>query len=431
MDIAFFLITLAVTLAIGVPVAFAIAVSALGLLVLFSDGLPVEAVLVLMATRIYTGSDSFPLLAMPLFFLAGSLMEAAGISDRLVRLGIALVGWMRGGLAMVGVVASMFMSTVSGSASADAAAVGSVVIPALKKRGYSAEFAAALVASSGSLGPIIPPSILLVIYGSLTNTSISQLFLAGVIPGVLVGAGLIALCFVLAMLRGYPKEDRMPLSAIVRVTFEALIPLAAPLLVLGGIFAGIFTATESAMVAALYSLLVGTFVYRTLNWRTVLTICYDTALASSRVMFIIGVAAFVGWVMAREQIPQRIGEQLLTVSDNPTVMLLIINVLVLIFGMFLEATAILVILLPTLMPIVLHFGIDPVFFGVILIINLAIGTVTPPLGICLFVTSAIAEVPFQRCIREVLPFLAVMIGVLALLTYAPGLVLWLPRLLGQ
>jgi C4-dicarboxylate transporter DctM subunit len=233
------------------------------------------------------------------------------------------------------------------------------------------------------------------------------------------------------MLRGYPKEDRMPLGAIVRVTFEALIPLAAPLLVLGGIFAGIFTATESAMVAALYSLLVGTFVYRTLNWRTVLTICYDTALASSRVMFIIGVAAFVGWVMAREQIPQRIGEQLLTVSDNPTVMLLIINVLVLIFGMFLEATAILVILLPTLMPIVLHFGIDPVFFGVILIINLAIGTVTPPLGICLFVTSAIAEVPFQRCIREVLPFLAVMIGVLALLTYAPGLVLWLPRLLAQ
>jgi C4-dicarboxylate transporter DctM subunit len=429
MDIAFFLITLAITLAIGVPVAFAVAVGALGLLVLFSDGLPPEAVLVLMATRIYTGSDSFPLLAMPLFFLAGGLMEAAGISDRLVRLGIALVGWMRGGLAMVGVVASMFMSTVSGSASADAAAVGSVIIPALKKRGYSAEFAAALVASAGSLGPIIPPSILLVIYGSLTNTSISQLFLAGVVPGIVVGVGLIAVCFVLAMIRGYPKEDRMPIRAIARVLFEALIPLTAPLIVLGGIFAGIFTATESAMVAALYSLLVGVFVYRTLNWRKVLALCYDTALASSRVMFIIGVAAFVSWVMAREQIPQRIGEQLLTVSDSPTVMLLVINVLVLIFGMFLEASAILVILLPTLMPVVLHFGIDPVFFGVILIINLAIGTVTPPLGICLFVTSSIAEVPLERCIREVLPFLCVMIGTLALLTYMPALVLWLPRLL--
>ncbi len=429
MDIIFFLLVLVMTLAIGLPVAFAIAVAALGLLVVFSEGLPPEAVLVLMSTRIYSGADSFPLLAMPLFFLAGGLMEAAGISDRLVKVGIALVGWMRGGLAMVGVVASMFMSGITGSASADAAAVGSVMIPAMRKRGYSPEFAAALLASAGSLGPIIPPSILLVVYGSLTNVSIGQLFLGGVIPGILIGISLIALCYVLALLRNYPKEERLPILGIIRAVFDALIPLAAPLIVLGGIFAGIFTATESAMVAALYSLLVGVFIYRSLSWKRILAVCYETALASSRVMFIIGVAAFVGWIMAREQIPQRIGEQLLAISDNPTIMLLIINVMVLIFGMFLEATAILVILLPTLMPIVLHLGIDPVFFGVILIVNLAIGTVTPPLGICLFVTSAIAEVPFDRCIREVIPFLGVMIGMLALLTLIPQLVLWLPRVL--
>lgn len=426
MEIASFWILLFASLIIGVPVAFAISVSAFGLLVLFAEGLPFKAVLVLMSQRMFAGTDSFPLLALPLFFLAGALMQAGGLSERLVRLASALVGWVRGGLSMVVVLAEMFFAGITGSPSAVSAAIGSVMIPALKERGYGERFSAALVAAGGAVGPIIPPSIMLVVYGSLSNVSIASLFIGGIIPGILMALALMGLCFTMAILRGYPKEERLGLAAIGRALKEAVLPLATPAIILGGIFSGVFTATESAMVAVLYALLVSKFVYRSLSWSDVIRVCSDSAVSSARIMFIIATAAFVGWVLAREQVPQEVSTYLLSLSRDPVIILLIINALFLVFGCFIEGIAIMIILLPTILPVIQQLGIDPMFFGVMIVINLAIGTVTPPVGTCLIITSMIAKLPFDQVFREILPFIAVMIAVLLMLVVAPELVTWLP-----
>lgn len=421
-------LVLATALLLGVPVAFSLALSAFAILLLFTEGLSPQAILTLMAQRMFVGADSFPLLAVPLFFLAGAIMEEAGISERLVKLAVALVGWIRGGLSMVAVVAEMFLSGITGSASADAAAIGSVMIPALKRRGYHLAFAAALVAAAGALGPIIPPSILMVIYGSLADVSVGRLFIGGAIPGVMFGVGLMTVCYFVAKRRQYPREPALGARAGLQALNAALIPLGAPILILGGIFAGIFTATESAMIAVAYALLVGKYVYRTVSWARMVDLCYESAVGSARVMFIIAVASFVGWVLARERVPQAISGQLLSLSDNPFVALLIIHALLLLFGCFLEATAILIILMPTLLPVITALKIDPVFFGVTVIINLAIGTVTPPVGTCLFVTSAISQLPMDKVVAEAWKFLLVMVAILVVILAVPQTVLWLPSL---
>jgi C4-dicarboxylate transporter, DctM subunit len=427
MELALFWAVLAAALALGIPIAFALALGAFALLFLVSEGLPMTAVLVIMAQRMFAGSDSFAILALPLFFLAGSLMELGGISERIVRFAALLVGWVRGGLSMVAVVAEMFLSGITGSASADAAAIGSVMIPALRKRGYSPEFAAALVASGSAIGPIIPPSIGMVVYGWLADVSVARLFLGGMVPGILVGLALIGVCWTMAWRRGYPREPRPTAREAVSACSEAIVPLAAPGIILGGIFAGIFTATESAMVAVAYGMLVARYYYRALTWRQIFDICYRSAVDSSRVMFVIAVAAFVGWVLARERIPQQMAESLMALSDDPIVVLVIVNLLLLVFGCFLEGLAIMIVLLPTILPVIKAIGIDPVFFGVIVVINLAIGTVTPPVGVSLFVSAAIAGLPLERVIPELIPFLLALIGVLFLLVFFPGLVTWLPN----
>jgi C4-dicarboxylate transporter DctM subunit len=428
MEIIVFWVVLIVCLLAGIQVGLSLSVSAFVLILTFMDGLPWSGVLSIMAQRMYEGADSFSLLALPLFFLAGAFMEAGGISARLVHFAQVFVGWLRGGLATVTVVAEMFMAGITGSASADAAAIGSVMIPQLKKHGYSPEFAAALVASAGSLGPIIPPSIGMVVYGAMADVSIARLFVGGVVPGVLLGLGLILVCLTLAHVRQYPKSGTRPtLPAIAHAFREAVIPLAAPVIVLGGIFTGIFTATESAMVAAVYGFVVAKFVYKKLSWRQAFEVCYQSAVGASRVMFIIATAAFVAWVLARLQIPQRLGELLLGVTDDKYVMLVIINVLLLTLGCFLEGLAIMIIMVPTLLPILQALDIDLVYFGVMLVINLALGTVTPPVGVSLVVTCAIARVKFEQSIRETLPFLGMLIAMMFAIILFPEVVLWLPR----
>lgn len=428
MEIAVFFGTLVVCLLIGIQIGLSLSVAGFVLIFAFMDGLPWSGVLSVLAQRMYEGADSFSLLALPLFFLAGAFMEAGGISARLVNFAQVFVGWVRGGLATVTVVAQMFMAGITGSASADAAAIGAVMIPALKKHGYSPEFAAALVASAGSLGPIIPPSIGMVVYGAMSDVSIARLFVGGIVPGVLLGVGLIFVCIVLAHIRQYPKGGTRPTLPLIAHAFrEAAIPLAAPAIVLGGIFTGVFTATESAMVAAVYGFVVAKFVYKKLSWRQAFEVCYQSAVGASRVMFIIATAAFVAWVLARLQIPQHLGEALLSLSNNKYVMLAIINLLLLVLGCFLEGLAIMIVMIPTLLPVLKSLNVDLVFFGVMLVINLAIGTITPPVGVSLVVTSAIARVKFESSIRETLPFLAMLIAMLMTMIFVPDVVLWLPR----
>ena len=421
--------TLFAMLAIGVPVAFSLAAGGFAIALLVSD-LPLRAVVTVFAQNLYGGVDSFLLLALPLFFFAGSLMEGGGISDRLVRLGLVMIGWVRGGLSMVAVVTGIFLSGISGSASSDAAAIGSVLIPAMKKRGYPAGYASAVAASAGALGPIIPPSILLVVYGSIANVSITKLFLGGILPGLICAAALITVCGIIATRRGYPKEP-MPTVTEAKIALkDALIPLAGPVIVLGGIFGGIVTATESAAVAVLYSLIVSVYVYRTLTWGQVFNIAYESTIASARVLVIIAAAGFVGWVLAREQVPQQIASVFLNLTTDPLVLLIIINVIILIFGALMDELALAVILLPTLLPILIGADIDLVFFGVVLIVNFAIGTIAPPVGNCLFVVSAVSRTPFEAIVREIAPFILAMVGVLLLLCIFPEIVLWLPNMAG-
>jgi C4-dicarboxylate transporter DctM subunit len=424
-----FWVVLILCMLIGIQVGLALCVSAFLLIFVYMDGLPWTGVLSLLAQRMYEGSDSFTLLALPLFFLAGSFMDAGGISQRLINFAQVFVGWVRGGLAVVTVAAEMFLSGITGSASADAAALGGVMIPALKKNGYSGEFSAALVAAAGALGPIIPPSIGMVIYGAMANVSVAKLFVGGIIPGILLGLGLIVVCIVIAHIRQYPKAGGRPtLARIAHATKEAAIPLAAPVIVLGGILTGVFTATESAAVAAVYSFVVAKFVYKKLSWRQSFEVCYQAAVGASRVMFIIATAAFVGWVLARLQVPERLGALLLGFSQDKYVMLIIINVMLLLLGCFLEGAAIMILIVPTLLPVLTALNIDLVFFGVMMTVNLAIGTIHPPVGVSLVITSAIARVQFEKTIMEGLPFLAVLVAMLMAMIFVPEVVLWLPRL---
>jgi len=381
------------------------------------------------AQRMYGGSNSFILLALPLFMFAGALMESGGISDRLVRLGMVFLGWIRGGLSMVVVAATMFFSGISGSASSDTAAVGGVLIPAMKKRGYPVEYAAAVAAASGALGPIIPPSILLVVYGGMANVSIAKLFVGGLGPGILFGVLLILACWINALRHNYPKEGRSTVRQALAALYDALIPLATPAIILGGIFSGLFTATESAAVAVAYALIVSLYIYRSLTWNQVFDIAVESVLTSAQLMFVVASAGFASWVLAREQIPQQVAESVLSFSSDPIVLLIIINGLLLLFGCVLEGMAITVILLPTLLPIVEAAGIDLVFFGVLMMVNLSIGAVTPPIGTCLFVAASIAKVPVERVIPYLWSFILVMVIGLATLIAVPGVVLWLPNMM--
>ncbi len=410
---------------IGVPIAFSLGVASVATLEIASN-LP----LTLAAQRLFTGTDSFPLMAIPFFMLAGELMESGGISRRLFDFAHALVGFVAGGLAMVAVVAAMFFAGISGAAAADTAAVGAVSIPAMIRKGYDKGFAAAVQAAGGSIGVIIPPSIPMIIFGVVGGVSIGKMFLGGFIPGALIGGSLMLVSYFLAKRAGYEKEAFLGIKEIGRTFVGAFWALLMPLIILGGILGGIFTPTEAAVVAVLYGVVVGFLIYRELRLKDLPKILAKAAISTSTVMLLIATANIFGWLLTAERVPQSVAAYLVSLTSSPFVLYSLILVCLLVIGTFMETSASLIILTPVFLPVILQFGIDPVHFGVVMVTALAIGMLTPPLGICLFISCNIAQIQLSEIIRYILPFLLVMIGVLLLITYVPILVMFIPNMFG-
>jgi tripartite ATP-independent transporter DctM subunit len=418
------LVLAALLLVAGTPIAFVIGLPVV--LYLFVDGSVPLTVVPQMMTG---GVNSFSLMAIPFFLLAGTLMNTAGITLRLFRFAGCLVRHIPGGLGHVNVVASMIFAGMSGSAVADAAGLGTVEIEAMRKEGYDAEFAAGITAASSTIGPVIPPSIIFVIYGVIGEVSIGALFLAGAIPGLMMGLALMAQVYLIAAKRGYRVLPRASLRELSESFRAAILPLLTPVIIVGGILAGVFTPTEASVVAVVYALILGLLVYRELTWRDLGSILWSVAYQTATIMMITATANVLGWVMARGRLPQTIAEALLGYTSNWALVLLVINLLLFLTGTFMEVIAALVILTPVLVPIVKAVGIDPVHFGVVMSLNLMIGLLTPPVGMALYTVQRVAGVSFARMVRGTVPFILPLIVVLALISYVPGLVLFLPRLL--
>jgi C4-dicarboxylate transporter DctM subunit len=415
---------LLVLLALEFPVAFAMT-GASAVYILAHGGIP----LIVMAQRVTVGVDSFVLLAIPFFFLAGELMNRGGITQRLVDLAQAMVGGIRGGLGHVTVVTNMIMAGMSGSAVADATGTGTVLIPAMERAGYPKVFSAALVGAASTIGPVIPPSIPFVIYGGITGVSVGRLFLGGVVPGVLMGIILMVAVYFVAKKRGYRAEGWQSVSEAFISIWRAVPVMLFPVIILGGIFSGIVTPTEAAVVAVVYAVFLATLFYRELSPGDLFRILSQVAANTAKITFIIASAGLYGWLLAREGVPQAFADFVLSISREPWLILLLLNTMLLILGCLMETTALLVILTPVLMDLITKVGIDPVHFGVVLTLNLMIGLLTPPVGMTLYVMVGLANISVTEFTRECAIFMLALIVVLALITYIPGLVTFLPNLL--
>ncbi len=419
-------LTFFVLLLINMPIAFALGI-ATAVTLLADDTLPINSIV----TRAFVGVDSFTLLAIPFFIIAGELMNACGITERIVAFARSLVGFIRGGLAHVSIVSSMFFAGISGSATADASALGSMIIPAMKKNGFDADYAVAVNASSSAIGPIIPPSIMMVIYGSIANVSIAQLFLGGFVPGVAMGMGLMGVAYYIAKKRNYPAPPRSELPPILGSLKEAALALLMPIIILGGIFSGVFTATEAGVVAVAYAAIVGTFVYKTLTFKLVAELLVNAAVTTAAAMFLIAMATSFAWLLAWAGFGAAVLEVLGGISSNPTIALLLIVLFILILGLFIEGIPILIIFTPVLLPVIQGLGIDPVFFGVIMIMSVVIGSVTPPVGILTYISCSIGGITISQAIRGLIPFCAVLIAVLFLCAIFPPIVMTVPEVFGN
>jgi len=414
------------TLALGIPFAFCLALTSLVVLLVLGN-VPLH----LIPQRMFTGMDSFPLMAVPFFIVAGELMNSSGITHSIVRFATALVGSIRGGLAHVNIVASMFFAGISGSAVADSAALGSILIPAMEDDGYPTDFSAGVTAASSVIGPIIPPSIPMVILAMVSPVSVGALFLAGIVPGVLVGVGLMVLSYFMARKHDYgSKRPMAPLRELLTSFRGAIIPLLMPIIILGGILSGIFTPTEAASIAVAYSIFVGFFVLRTLKVRDLPGIFFRAMVVTSTILIVMACANIFSWILSTQQIPQTVGRMCASVTQDPWVLLLLINVILLVLGCFLEGIAAIIIMVPILLPLANSAGIDPLHFGVVVVMNLMIGLITPPLGLCLFVSCSVAKIDLTRVIKATLPFLAVELVTLMLVTYLPDVILFIPHLFG-
>jgi len=411
------------TLAIGVPVAVCLGLSSLAYIL--AAGLPV----VIIPQRMYAGMDVFVLLCIPGFILAGNLMNFGGITERIIRLANAMVGWMRGGLAMANIADSMMFGGVSGTAVADVAATGGVMIPGMKKSGYPADFAAAITAASSTVGPMLPPSVPMIIVGALSGISVGQLFLAGAVPGVLMGIGMGITCYIIAVRRNFPRQAWQGWGELLAAFLGAFWALAMTGLIIGGLLTGVATPTETAVVACVYAFVIGTFVYRELPIRAVPRIVVNSAISSAGILALVGFANVFGSILASERIPQLLVTSVLAITDNPVLVILLINILLLIIGMFMETIAALIILFVPLLGLATSVGIDPLHFATFAVLNLMIGLTTPPVGVCLFVACNIARVPLAGVIRAVVPFLISNIVVLLMVSYYPPFATWLPTTL--
>jgi C4-dicarboxylate transporter DctM subunit len=409
---------------LGLPIAVAMGLAAVVSFV-WLGGLDV---LSMVPQRMYAGTTSFTLLAIPFFILAGNLMNTGGITSRLVHFAQCLVGHIRGGLGHVTVVTNMIMAGMSGAAVADAVGTGNLLIPAMEKAGYPRVFSAALVGAASTIGPVIPPSIPFVIFGSMTGTSVGRLFLGGFLPGVLMGIFFMICVAILAKRRGYPRETKANWGELLRATVVAAPAWGAPIIIIGGILAGIFTPTEAAAVASVYALAIGMFVYREITAADIPRILWETVRNSVQVLFIISAASVFGWLLIQQRVPTAIVEGLMELTSTPWVVLLIVNVILLILGCFMEGIAIMLLTIPVFMPLMAKVGIDPVHFGVVMTLNLMIGLLTPPVGMCLYAVSTISGVGIWPLAKELVPYIIALTICLMIITYVPGLVVWLPNL---
>lgn len=424
MDIFVLLASFFVLIAVGVPVAYSMGLAAI--VAALWVGIPLEAVMI----KISDGVSKFSLLAIPFFVLAGAIMAEGGMARRLVAFAQVLVGAIRGGLSLVNILASSLFGCISGSSVADTSSIGTVMIPQMEKAGYPRVFAVNVTITGSVQAILIPPSHNAVIYSLAAGGTISigSLFLAGVLPGVLLGASLIVLCLVIAHREGYPKGEPVPLRQALKAAAEALWGLFTVVIILGGILSGVFTATESAAVACVWAFLVTMLVYRDYRWRDLPHLVHRTVKTVSMVMILIAFASGFGYIMALTQLPAQVTQFFLTLSDNKYVILLLINVMLLVLGCLMDMAPLILICTPILLPVVVKFGVDPVHFGMIMLVNLGIGLVTPPVGATLFVGCAVGKVTMEQVTRKIWPFYLAMIVVLMLVTYVPAISLWIPNL---
>jgi len=427
MMLSFFLPVFLVFLFLGLPVFFGL-LAAPGLL-LWAAGM--ERDVTLLYRNVYNGMDSFPLMAIPFFMLAGELMNRSGITLRLVEFSQALIGHLRGGLAHVNVMSSMLFAGLSGSAVADVSALGSMLIPAMEKQGYKKKFAAAVTAASSIIGPIIPPSGIMIIYAYVMGESVAALFLAGIVPGIMIGGSLMIVIWLMADKWDLPRATRKATwGERGKASLHAFWPLLTPVIILGGILGGVMTPTEAAAVAAGYAALVAVFVLRSMTWRDFPDVLVRSGITSAVVLLLVGAAMAFKTVAALARTPEQMAGFFLTLSDNPLILLFMLNLLLFLVGMFLDAGPAIIILGPILGPVFLELGVHPVHFAIIMAVNLTVGLLTPPMGLVLFVTSSVSGLKVETISRAILPFLAVEVVVIFLLTYIPALTLTVPRLFG-
>lgn len=419
-------VLLVVLFAINVPIAIV-----LGLVSTISMAAIGNTPLIVIPQKMFAALDSFPLMAAPFFILAGKLMEHGGISRRLVEFAESLVGQLKGGLGHVGIVACMFFAALSGSGSATTAAVGSILIPAMVRAGYDRSFATAIHAAAGTTGIIIPPSVPMVMYGVSAGVSVGSLFLAGVLPGILIGLSLMAVTYVISHRRGYgAASERTGFQKIWASFKRSALALFMPVIILGGIYGGFFTPTEASVVAVVYGFVIGTFVYKTITRSVLRDILISSVVTTSVILFIVATAALLGMLLTRERIPQSVAALLMDADLSPALIVVLVNLLLLVVGTFMEAIAAIIILTPILLPVVTGIGMDPVHFGIIMVVNLAIGLITPPVGVCLFVGAQVGQIRFEPLVRAVVPFLLMMVVDLFLLSYLPVLTVGPVRWLG-
>ena len=407
--------------ALGVPVAFSLCLSVASILFFFMD-----KPLVMITQIMFSGIDSFSFMAVPFFMLAGSFMSAGGVTTRLVQFSQALVGSFTGGLAQTVSVSGCFFAAISGSSAATTAALGTTMVREMEKKGYSRDWATGVVASSGVVGIVIPPSITMVVYGVIADTSIGDLFIGGFIPGIMMGASMMLVSWYMAKKCGIQPEGKFSFAKLATAFKESFFALMTPVIIIGGIYGGIFTPTEAAAVAAVYGIFVGLFIYKELKFKDFPQIIFQAVIGTTMIMLLVGAANVFGWLLTSLQIPHRLGEFVVSITTSPIMFLMALNILLLIAGTMVNASAAVVILTPIFLPVAKTLGIDPLFFGVIMVVNLAIGCITPPVGLDLFVASAITKVPIERVMIASLPYLGALLTTLIILTLFPWFVTVLP-----